>query len=278
MRERAFSVSPAKRPAAGAARGRRGLPAAGRGRVDATSVTGTVLAFVVLILGAFLKGTDVLALWNPAAFVIVFAGTFSALLLHTRGAVLKRALGMLVMVYRPPAARPEEWIRRVLAWSEIARRQGLLGLEPKIDAEDDPLAKKGLQMLVDGSEPEAMRAALELDVEMRERADLLAAKVFEQGGVYSPTMGIIGAVLGLMAVMRDLTDPAKLGHGIAAAFVATIYGISLANLLLLPIGARLKAMIHRQAQVREMLIEGLIAIAHGENPRQIESKLQGYLV
>jgi chemotaxis protein MotA len=117
-----------------------------------------------------------------------------------------------------------------------------------------------------------------LEVETREQVDLHAAKVFETGGIYSPTMGIIGAVLGLMAVMRDLTDPAKLGHGIAAAFVATIYGISLANLLLLPIGARLKALINKQTQVREILIEGLISIAQGDNPRQIESKLQGYLV
>lgn len=246
--------------------------------MDLVSIIGTVLAFLVIIVGTILKGAHVGALLNPAAFVIVFVGTLAALLVQNSGAVLKHALKISGMLYKPPPHRPEDLISRIVGWSEISRRQGLLGLELQIDSESDPFIRKGLQMLVDGSEPEAMRAALELDVEMRERADLLAAKVFEQGGVYSPTMGIIGAVLGLMAVMRDLTDPAKLGHGIAAAFVATIYGISLANLLLLPIGARLKAMIHRQAQVREMLIEGLIAIAHGENPRQIESKLQGYLV
>ena len=156
--------------------------------------------------------------------------------------------------------------------------RSLLGLEPQIDAESDPFVRKGLQLLVDGSEPEAIRSVLELEVETREHADLTAAKVYENAGIYSPTMGIIGAVLGLMAVMRDLTDPAKLGHGIAAAFVATIYGISLANLLLLPIGSRLKALIHKQTQVREIVIEGLVSIAQGDNPRQIESKLQGYLV
>ncbi|HET7330896.1 flagellar motor protein [Dyella sp.] len=246
--------------------------------MDVISIAGTILAFVVLIVGAILKGTDVSALWNPAAFVIVFIGTISALLLHTQGKVLKRALGMLKMVYKPPQLHPSDLISRVIGWSEISRRQGLLGLEPHIDAEDDPLVKKGLQLLVDGSEPEAIRSVLELEVETREQADLHAAKVYEQGGIYSPTMGIIGAVLGLMAVMRDLTDPAKLGHGIAAAFVATIYGISLANLLLLPIGARLKGLITKQTQVREILIEGLISIAEGDNPRQIESKLQGYLV
>jgi chemotaxis protein MotA len=246
--------------------------------MDLISIIGTILAFAVIIVGAILKGTDVSALWNPAAFTIVFGGTIAAMMLHTQGRVLKRAMGMLSMVYKPPSLQPENLISRVVGWSEISRRQGLLGLETQIDAEPDPFIKKGLQMLVDGSEPEAIRSVLEVELETREHADLNAAKVYENAGVYSPTMGIIGAVLGLMAVMRDLTDPTKLGHGIAAAFVATIYGISLANLLLLPMGSRLKALINKQTQVREIVIEGLVSIAQGDNPRQIESKLQGYLV
>jgi chemotaxis protein MotA len=245
--------------------------------MDLVSIIGTVLAFVVLIVGAILKGTDVSALWNPAAFVIVFIGTLAALLVQTQGKVLKQAMRMLPMVYKPPQLQPADLISRVIGWSEISRRQGLLGLEPQIDAESDPFVRKGLQLLVDGSEPEAIRSVLEVELSTREHVDLGAAKVYENAGVYSPTMGIIGAVLGLMAVMRDLTDPSKLGHGIAAAFVATIYGISLANLLMLPIGQRLKNLIHKQTQVREIVIEGLVSIAQGDNPRQIESKLQGYL-
>lgn len=245
--------------------------------MDLVSLVGTILAFAVLIVGAILKGTDVSALWNPAAFTIVFGGTIAAMLLHTQGRVLKQAMGMLIMVYKPPMLQPANLISRVVGWSEISRRQGLLGLEPQIDTESDPFIRKGLQMLVDGNEPEAIRSVLEVELETREHADLNAAKVYENAGIYSPTMGIIGAVLGLMAVMRDLTDPNKLGHGIAAAFVATIYGISLANLLLLPIGSRLKALINKQSQVREIVIEGLVSIAQGDNPRQIESKLQGYL-
>ena len=112
---------------------------------------------------------------------------------------------------------------------------------------------------------------------VREHADNRAAKVWEGMGIYSPTLGIIGAVLGLMAVMQNLADPSKLGHGIAAAFVATIYGIGLANLFFLPIAAKLKGAVHAQSHVREMVIEGMISIAQGENPRSIESKLQGYL-
>lgn len=245
--------------------------------MDLISIIGTILAFAVLIVGAILKGTDVSALWNPAAFTIVFGGTIAAIMLHTQGRLLKQAMGMLIMVYKPPLLQPANLISRVVGWSEISRRQGLLGLEPQIESESDPFIRKGLQMLVDGNEPEAIRSVLEVELETREHADLNAAKVYENAGIYSPTMGIIGAVLGLMAVMRDLTDPNKLGHGIAAAFVATIYGISLANLLLLPIGSRLKALINKQTQVREIVIEGLVSIAQGDNPRQIESKLQGYL-
>src|SRR5690606_31613912 len=125
--------------------------------------------------------------------------------------------------------------------------------------------------------PEVIRSTLEVDLQVREQADTRAAKVFEGMGVYSPTLGIIGAVLGLMAVMQNLADPSKLGQGIAAAFVATVYGIGLANLFFLPAASKLKGAIHTQSETREMVIDGMISIAQGENPRSIESKLQGYL-
>ncbi|WNL47279.1 flagellar motor protein [Dyella sp. BiH032] len=245
--------------------------------MDLVSIIGTILAFVVVILGTILKGSSVEALWNPAAFVIVFCGTIAALLVQTQGKVLKHAIGMLPMIYKPPQHQPNDLISRVIGWSEISRRQGLLGLEPQIDSEQDPFVRKGLQLLVDGSEPEQIRGVLEVEQDTREHADLAGAKVFEQAGIYSPTMGIIGAVMGLMAVMQNLADPSKLGHGIAAAFVATIYGVALANLLMLPMSARLKGMIHKQGKMREIIIEGLVSIARGDNPRQIESRLQGYL-
>lgn len=245
--------------------------------MDLVSLIGTILAFVVVIVGTILKGSTVEALLNPAAFVIVFCGTVAALMVQTPGKVLKRAIGMLPMVYRPPLHRPEDLISRIIGWSEISRRQGLLGLETQIDNEPDRFIGKGLQLLVDGSEPEAIRGVLEVELDAREHSDLIAAKVYENAGTYSPTMGIIGAVMGLMAVMQNLADPSKLGHGIAAAFVATIYGVGLANLLMLPMAARLKGLVHKQTQMRVMLIEGLVAIANGDNPRQIEARLQGYL-
>ena len=245
--------------------------------MDLISIIGTILAFVVIIVGTILKGSTVDALWNPAAFVIVFIGTLAALLVQNQGKVLKRALKMMAMVFKPPQHRPDDLISRIVGWSEISRRQGLLGLEPQIESESDPFVKKGLQLLVDGGEPEAIRGVLEVDLETREATDLAGANVYENAGIYSPTLGIIGAVMGLMAVMQNLADPSKLGHGIAAAFVATIYGVALANLFMLPMAARLKGLINKQTRMREILIEGLVSIAQGDNPRQIESRLQGYV-
>ncbi|MFC5524820.1 flagellar motor protein [Rhodanobacter ginsengisoli] len=245
--------------------------------MDLVSIIGTILGILVIIVGTVLKGSTVGALWNPAAFVIVFFGTFAALLVQNQGKVLKHALSMLSMIYRPPRHRPDDLIRRIVGWSEISRRQGLLGLESQIDSESDPFIIKGLQLLVDGSEPEVLRGVLEVDLDTRESVDLAGAKVYENAGIYSPTLGIIGAVMGLMAVMQNLADPSKLGHGIAAAFVATIYGVALANMFMLPMAARLKGLISRQTQMREIVIEGLASIAQGDNPRQIEARLQGYL-
>ena len=164
-----------------------------------------------------------------------------------------------------------------MEWSTRARRSGLLGLEALVEQQNDPFARKGLQLLVDGVEPESIRHMLEIDLGGQEDRDLAAAKVFEGMGIYSPTMGIVGAVLGLIAVMKNLDDPSKLGLGISAAFTATIYGIGAANLVLLPMANKLKTVIAQNTRDREMLIEGLIAIAQGENPRNIETQLSGYL-
>lgn len=245
--------------------------------MDMVAIIGTILGFLVIIIGTVLKGSTVGALWNPAAFVIVFFGTIAALLVQNQGKVLKHAMSMIKMVYRPPQHRPSDLISRIVGWSEISRRQGLLGLEPQIEAETDPFISKGLQLLVDGGEPDAIRSVLEVDLDTREAIDLAGAKVYENAGIYSPTLGIIGAVMGLMAVMQNLADPSKLGHGIAAAFVATIYGVALANMFMLPMAARLKGLVSKQTQMREILIEGLVSIAQGDNPRQIEARLQGYV-
>ena len=224
-----------------------------------------------------LKGAGLMALVSAAAFMIVVVGTIAAICVQTPLSVMKHALKILPWIMRPPALEPEQLIRKMVEWSNVARKQGLLGLEPLLNREPDDFVRKALQLVVDGGEPDAIRGTMEVELNTREHADTLGAKVFEGMGIYSPTLGIIGAVLGLMAVLQNLSDPSKLGHGIAAAFTATVYGIGLANLFFLPIAAKLKVTIQAQTQVREMIIEGMLSIAQGENPRAIEAKLQGYL-
>ena len=247
--------------------------------MDFLSLGGLVLAAAAIIFGAMLKGAGIQSLLSAAAFMIVAVGTLAAILVQTPLAVMKHALHILPWVLRPPTYDGPRLVQTLVDWSGAARKQGLLGLEPMLDdgGKLDDFLRKGLQLVVDGSEPESIRVILEVELNARERADMRAAKVFEGMGVYAPTLGIIGAVLGLMAVMQNLADPAKLGHGIGAAFVATVYGIGLANLVFLPIANKLKTVAQAQSQIREMMIEGLVAIAQGDNPRSIETKLQGYL-
>jgi chemotaxis protein MotA len=245
--------------------------------VDFLSILGLALALCAVLVGAVLKGAGVMALVSAAAFMIVVVGTIAAILVQTPLPVMRRALAIFSWVMRPPARDGSLLIAKIVEWSNTARKQGLLGLEPVIDREPDPFVRKALQLLVDGSEPDAISNVMNVELHVREHADITAAKVFEGMGVYSPTLGIIGAVLGLMAVMQNLADPTRLGHGIAAAFTATVYGIGFANLFFLPVAAKLKVIIQRQTQLREMVIDGMLSIAQGENPRAIESKLQGYL-
>ena len=245
--------------------------------MDILSLIGLVLAGCAVLVGSILKGAGLKALVSMAAFMIVVVGTVAAICLQTPLPVMKRAMRILPWIFRPPDVRRVDLIRRMVEWSNTARKQGLLGLEGAIEKEPDDFVRKGLQLVVDGSEPDVIRNTLEVDLHVREQADTRAAKVFEGMGIYSPTLGIIGAVLGLMSVMQNLADPSKLGQGIAAAFVATIYGIGLANLFFLPAASKLKVAIQSMSEAREMVIEGMISIAQGENPRSIESKLQGYL-
>jgi chemotaxis protein MotA len=245
--------------------------------LDFLSILGLLLALSAILVGAVLKGAGIMSLVSAAALMIVVVGTIAAILVQTPLSVMQRALAIFSWVMRPPTRDGGALIAKIVDWSQMARKQGLLGLEPVIESEPDPFVKKALQLLVDGSEPDEISSVMDVELHVREHADTTAAKVFEGMGVYSPTLGIIGAVLGLMAVLQNLGDPTKLGHGIAAAFTATVYGIGLANLFFLPVAAKLKVIIQRQTQLREMVIEGMLSIAQGENPRAIESKLQGYL-
>ena len=245
--------------------------------MDVLSLIGVILAFVAIIGGNYLEGGHVGALVNGPAALIVIGGTLGAAFIQAPMNVFKRALAILGWIVFPPRIDLVGGINSVVGWSMTARKEGLLGLESVADVEADPYARKGLQLLVDGAEPEAIRSILEVDLYTQEARDIQAAKVFESMGGSAPTIGIIGAVLGLIHVLGNLADPSKLGSGIAVAFVATIYGVAFANLLLLPIGNKLKAIAMRQSRYREMLLEGILSIAEGENPRSIELKLQGFM-
>ncbi|MEN8260349.1 MAG: flagellar motor protein [Pseudomonadota bacterium] len=245
--------------------------------MDVLSVIGFILGIGAILTGNFLEGGHLDSLVNGPALVIVFGGTIGAILLQAPTPVFFRAMKILVWVIRPEKIDLKAHVKKIVHWSTLARKEGLLGLESLIPSERDLFARKGLQLLVDGSEPEVIRDIMEVELGAKEHRDVHAAKVFESMGGYSPTIGIIGAVMGLIHVMQNLSDPSKLGSGIATAFVATIYGVGLANLLFLPIANKLKAQAHAISQARELMIEGMTAIAEGENPRNIETKLSGFL-
>ena len=239
-------------------------------------MVGIMMALVAILGGNILEGGHTSSLVQLTAFVIVGGGTLGAVMVQTPIRTFVRSMKIAAWVFVPVKLQPEEAAEKIVNWSNIARREGLLGLEAIAEEEPDPFARKGLQLLVDGSEPEVIRSILEVEIDSKEHQDIQAAKVFDGMGGYSPTIGIIGAVMGLIHVMNNLADPSKLGGGIATAFVATIYGVGFANLLFLPMANKLKSQVHNQTQFREMVVEGVISIAEGENPRNIETKLQGY--
>lgn len=245
--------------------------------MDLLTLSGLLLGIGAIIAGQYLEGGSIVSLLNGPAMLIVVGGTLGAIMLQSPMTTFMRSLRMLRWIFIPPRLDADATIEKIVGWSNIARKEGLLGLEDASEEESDPFARKALQLLVDGSEPAVMRNILEVDVDIKEHHDLAAAKLYESMGGYTPTIGIIGAVMGLIQVMQNLSDPSKLGHGIAVAFVATIYGVGLANLLLIPIANKLKSLAYAQSQFRYMLIEGIVAIAEGENPRNIETKLQGFV-
>lgn len=245
--------------------------------MDILSITGILVGVGAILLGIVLDGGEIGSLVNVPALIIVFGGTFGATLLQFPPAIFVRSMKMFPWVLIRKETDLSAQIDKVVYWSQLARKDGLLGLENALPDEEDPFIKKGLQLLVDGNDHDAIRDMLELDMYSKENVGLQAAGLYEAMGGYAPTIGILGAVMGLIHVMQNLTNPALLGQGIATAFVATIYGVGSANLIFLPIANKLKNHVLALTQAREMLTEGIIAIADGENPRNIKLKLGGYL-
>ena len=245
--------------------------------MDKISVLGLLFGIVAIVGGQLLEGGHIASLSQPTALLIVLGGTMGAVMLQSPYATFMRGMRMVRWVWYPPVVDHQQLIKQISNWSQVSRREGLLALEGVINQLKDDFSRKGLQLLVDGAEPERLREVLEVDISTFEVEMKLSARIWEAAGGYSPTIGILGAVLGLIHVMENLSDPSKLGAGIAVAFVATIYGVGLANLVFLPIANKLKAHIGRLIVQREMIVDGLVGIANGANPRIIESRLKGYI-
>lgn len=245
--------------------------------MDKISLAGLAIGLFAIIGGQYLEGGHIGSLVQPTALLIVLGGTLGAVLLQSPIHIFKRGMKMVKWVWVPPVIEQRRMIEQIMNWSQLSRREGLLALENYLPQVKDPFARKGLQLLVDGADPERIRELLEVEIDTFENEWKQSAKIWEAAGGYSPTIGILGAVMGLIHVMENLSDPTKLGAGIAVAFVATIYGVGLANLVYLPIAAKLKYYISRMVANREMLIDGLVGIAVGDNPRIIEGRLKGYL-
>jgi chemotaxis protein MotA len=246
--------------------------------VDKISVFGLFIGIMAIVSGQVLEGGHVGSLLQPTAFFIVIGGTLGAVMLQSPWATFLLGMRMGRWVFYPPAVMPRQQIDQIVRWSQLARKEGLLALEAHIATLRDSFARRGLQLLVDGAEPERLREVVNVEINAYEDQLRQAARVWESAGGYAPTIGILGAVMGLIHVMENLSDPSKLGAGIAVAFVATIYGVGSANLIFLPIAKKLGASIHRLVAMREMYIDGLVGIANGDNPRIIESRLQGYFI
>ncbi len=245
-------------------------------RLDVTSMVGLPLGIGLILLGQAIEGGKLGSILQLTAAVIVFGGTFGAVLVSFSMKEVGRACTGVKDVIFEEVHNPEVTIDKVIRYAGQARKQGIMALEDELEKEPDPFMRRGLALAVDGSNPHVVREMLEMEIESREKDEELPARVWESAGGYAPTIGIIGAVLGLIHVMENLSDPSKLGAGIAVAFVATVYGVGAANLIFLPIGTKLRLRAQQNAWRRELMLEGVLAIQEGLNLRLIEEKLRGF--
>lgn len=245
--------------------------------MDLLSLIGLAMGFGSIVLTMTIDGGDLGSLLQPSAAIIVVGGTVGAVLLQTPFRVFLRGIRMLVWVVFPPKDDRQELVRNILEWLRIARRQFLLALDPVAEQQSDPFIRQGLRLVVDAIDAPQIRVLLELMIATQEHEEMLAGEMFEVMGGYAPTVGILGAVMGLITVMSHLEDPSKLGSGIATAFVATVYGVGAANLICLPIGNKLKLLVRHRMRRLEMITEAMVGIAIMEQPLQFEMRLRSFL-
>ncbi len=247
-------------------------------KLELATVLGVPAAFAIVLLAQKLEGAPARALWQPTAALVVFGGTLAAVCISYPFAVVRRT----VLAVRDSLFVEDQTLDRTLAhiigYSHLSRRKGLVALESELDHTEDSFLRLALGLAVDNTAPKVSRQVLEVESDARREHEEAPAEVLETAAGYAPTLGILGAVLGLIHVMQNLSEPSKLGGGIAVAFVATVYGVAGANLLLLPLATRLRGSARRAALAREVVIEGMVSVQEGLNPRVIEQKLRGFLI
>ena len=229
------------------------------------------------MLGLLLEGGKLSQVIQPTAAIIVFGGTLGAVLLQYPMPVVASAFRRLIQVFLERKLDPQQTVQQLVIFANKARRYGMISLDADLPSLSDPFLKRALMLAVDGSEPQELRKTMQLEIDNQAEYEDNIPKVFESAGGFAPTIGIIGAVLGLIQVMQHLDNINEVGKGIAVAFVATVYGVGSANLFFLPSSGKLRLRIREEQIIREMTLEGVVSILEGMNPRMLESKLIGFL-
>jgi chemotaxis protein MotA len=242
--------------------------------VDLTSLIGLILGIAAVVGGQVLEGGSLSAIVQPTAFLIVIGGTIGAVMLSFTAKDLMGALSSLPSAFLPSKEKASDYIALLVRLAMKARKEGILSLQAELKDVEDEFLRKGLELMTDGTDPHLLRELLETELGFFEEDAGQCGKVWETAGGFAPTVGILGAVLGLIHVMENLSDPSKLGSGIAVAFVATVYGVGFANLIFIPFGTKVKAKKKESIKVRMMMIEGVLSIQAGESPSFIEQKLK----
>lgn len=245
--------------------------------MDLTTLVGLLLSLGAVVATVFLEGGQLSSLLQAPAFVLIFFGTVGATIVGTRTKDLRAVPKMLASAFVRKEQDPYEMIDRLVQMAERARREGLLALQDDVASLGNPLLSRGVQMIVDGTDPEVVRATMETQVELDERRKMAAGSFLESAGGYSPTIGIVGTVMGMVNVLANLSNPEQLAHSIATAFLATLYGIALANMLWLPLGRKVRENISYEALIGKMCVAGVTGLQTGEAPRSLRERLEAYI-
>lgn len=245
--------------------------------MDFASIGGIALAIIGILAGMMIEGGSISQITQPTAAMIVVGGTMGAVLLQFPLNVFVAALKQAMTIFRSHGSDGEAVVTQIVIFANKARRSGIVSLDQDLPSVEDPFLKQALMLAIDGTEPSEVRKIMQMELDNKTEMEEKIPQVFEAAGGYSPTVGIIGAVIGLIQVMQHLNNIDEVGRGIAVAFVATIYGVALANLVFLPAAGKLKIRQRQEQMIKEMVLEGVISILEGMNPRMIETKLRTFL-